>query len=230
METRRINKCSTNAKARLVKPRKKITKDAKSNKSYGPNCGRPDLPEKAFQVAKSIELARLETDKANIDEITRRTYGQRFNTSWFTVRKKVVDASFFSRIVNAKSPKSYKSLLYEMLYSPNEFSKNAEMRHQRLYVEDAVNCFRTIYKEHVLDKTGIHIDRELGFLGASPLRLNGSDSLLIVKCPVKGFKKTIDEAINSNLFPFWKKKENCVSVNLKSSWHIEMQEMLRVAK
>lgn len=114
------------------------------------------------------------------------------------------------------------------MYSPTDVGKSAEVRHQRMYEMDALKCFCGVYKDGNLEKTGLHIDKEFGFLGASPLRLYGDDSVVIVKCPVKCFKKTVDQAIRSNSLPFWKSKDGNVSINLKGSWYVEMQGVLHV--
>lgn len=230
METKRIRKCAKNAEARQVKPRKKIFKVAKSNKSYGPNCGRPDLPIRSLEAAKKAELTRLDADRNNRVAILRDTYGQRLNPRWYMVRKKLINSTYFHRIVNAQGPKSYKNLLCEMMYSPVDLAKSAEVRHQRLYELEALNCFRASHKDNDLEKTGIFIDKDISFLGASPFRLYGSDSIVIVKCPIKGFKKTIDEAIRTNLLPFWKYNNGNVSINPKGSWYIEMQGMLHITQ
>lgn len=71
------------------------------------------------------------------------------------------------------------------------------------------------------------------FLGASPLRLYGQESIVAVQCPVKVFGKTFDEAL-SNRFkkwvPFLKKTPSGeIEINTKSSWYVEIQGQLHVS-
>lgn len=230
IETRRINKCSRNAAANTKNPRKKVFKDARSSKFYGPDVGR-DMEERAFEAAKKVELARLDADRLNRELILKQTYGQRYCTKWFEVRKKLINNTYFARIVNAVSPKSYKNLLKEMLYSPAEFAKSAAVRYQLMYEKDALKYFSSNYRDHELQKTGIFIDKDKSYLGASPLRLYGREAIVMVKCPDKAYKMNFEEAISKNLLPYWKKKKGeDVSINLKGSWYIEIQGTLHVAQ
>lgn len=64
-------------------------------------------------------------------------------------------------------------------------------------------------------------------LGASPLRLYGPDSIVNVQCPVKAFRKTIDEAINRNLLPLTY-KDGDINVKDNSNWYIEVQGQLHI--
>lgn len=124
----------------------------KSNKSYGSQCGKPDLPARSLEAAKTAELARLDADRIGRHTILRDTYGQRLNGRWYTVRKKLIRSTYFHRIVNAQGPKSYKNLLCEMMYSPADLAKSAEVRHQRLLELQALRHFEVEYKDHRLEK------------------------------------------------------------------------------
>lgn len=126
IENERKRRCARNAAKRLLKPRRKIFKDTvKSNRFYGPDCQRTDMPERLFELAKQAELAERDADKVNSGKILTETYGQRHNTRWFEVRRKLVHSHYFHRIVNAISPKSFKNIVDEMLYSPPDLGKTA---------------------------------------------------------------------------------------------------------
>lgn len=146
--------------ARQAQPRKKATKD-KTTKGYKGQTA--DLSEHALEVAKNIQLAKLDANRTNRGMILINTFGQKYNQKWIEVRKSVVNCSYFGRIINARSPKSYKNLLEEMLYTKS--ANTAEVRHQRLYEPEALKMFSLVHKDHQLDETGIFIDKELCFLG-----------------------------------------------------------------
>lgn len=163
MENRRIRHFNQNEAARQQKPRTRVTTDKKV-KAYG-DCQLPDLSEQSLEAAKNIELDKLKTNQLNRDTILKTTYGQKHNIQWLEVRKRVINCSYFGRIVNSRGPKSYKNLLYEMLYSDNENGNSAELRHQRLYESEALRMFSLAHKDFELEKTGIFIDKEKCFLG-----------------------------------------------------------------
>lgn len=125
--------------ARQEQPRKKATKD-KTTKGYG-YCQAPDMSEHALEVAKNIQLAKLDANRINRDMILVNTFGQKHNLKWLEVRKNLVNCSYFGRIINSRSPQSYKNLLEEMLYTKS--CNTAEVRHQRLYESEALKMFRS---------------------------------------------------------------------------------------
>lgn len=163
MENSRNHHYAQNEAARENKPRKIAAAD-KSTKGYK-NPQEPDLSDHAFEVAKNIELDKLHTNQLNRETILKNTYGQKLNWNWIESRKKLINCSYFGRIINARTPNSYTKLLYEMLYSESEFGNTAELKHQRLYETEALKMFSLVRKKHRLVKTGMFIDKELSFLG-----------------------------------------------------------------
>lgn len=229
--------------ARQAKPRKRAVKD-KAVKGY--KVQKEDLSERSLEVAMNIELDKLEINRLNRDTILRDTYGQKLNQKWKEIRKKVINCNYFARIINARGPRSYQKILEEMLYSPVELGNTAEVRHQRLYEQEALKKFSRIHTIYKLKRTGIFIDKDLSYLGiavdeisgkklilrfsdlgASPLRLYGPDSIVTVQCPVKAFRKTVDEAIQKKLLPLTY-KDGDVHIKEKSSWYIDVQAQLRI--
>lgn len=125
------------------------------------------MSEHALENAKAIELEKLKTNQINREKILAETYGQRHNSTWSESRKKLLNCSFFGRIINSRGPKSYTKVLDEMLYSDSEFGNTAEQRHQRLFETEALKMFNLRHNDYELEKTGLVIDKELSFLGLS---------------------------------------------------------------
>lgn len=163
MENERIRHYAKNEAARKLNPRKKATKD-KTTKGYK-DGERPDLSERALEVAKNIELEKLETDRLNRYDILRDTVGMKHNDRWIEIRKKRINCNYFGRIIYARGPKSYPKILEEMLYNPTESGNTAEVCHQRMYQQEALKMFTLAHHDHELLQTGIFIDSELSYLG-----------------------------------------------------------------
>lgn len=160
VENSRRKRYMKNEIVRQAQPRKKATKD-KSTKGYLGETS--DMSEHALEIAKNIQLATLETNRTNRATILANTLGQKLNLKWKEVRKSVVNCCHFGQIINARSRKSYKKLLEEMLYTKSD--NTAEVRHQRLYELEALKMFSLVHKKHQLEETGIFIDKTLSFLG-----------------------------------------------------------------
>lgn len=117
-----------------------------------------------------------------------------------------------------------------MMYNSKEFAKTAAIKHHKLYEEEALNVFSSSYKDYNLEKCGIFIDKDLCFLGSTPLRLYGPESIVNVKCPLKCFDQSVDNAINSKAINFWKRKrQGELFINVKSAWYLEVQAELHVS-
>lgn len=167
MENFRKQHYAKNEAARQINPRKRATND-KTTAGYKEGQ-RPDMSERALETAKNIELAKYETKRLNRDIILADTYGQKHCQKWLESRKKMINCSYFGRIINSQSPKSYTKLLEEILYSDCEFGNTAANLHHRMFEEKALIMFSEVYKKHNLEQTGLFIDRELGFLGKTSL-------------------------------------------------------------
>lgn len=161
IENVRIRHNVKNEIARQAKPRVRVAKD-KVTKGYG-DCQKPDLTGSAFEISKKNVLDQINTNRLNRDVILANTYSQRHNIEWGNARKKLINCNYFGRIVHCRTPKSYKLLLLEMLYSPKEGT--ADIRHNRLHEETALKMFTMLHKAHELEKTGLFIDKERGYLG-----------------------------------------------------------------
>lgn len=162
MENSRTRHYAKNEAARQLKPRKKATKD-KTTKGYGSSTS--DLSERALEVAKNIQLEKLDRDRVNRDAILRETYGQKYTRKWVEIRKKLINCTYFGRIIGARGPKSYANILEELLYTPMESGKTAQVLHQRLYEQEALKMFSLVRNKYDLQQTGIFIDKERSYIG-----------------------------------------------------------------
>lgn len=229
VENQRKEKLLRNEIARKAKPRvRRMVNDNRNSKvGYGENCG-PDMEPEALKLAIGVQIAKMDANKAKRESIQTDTIGQRHCLNWLNMRKELINSEYFSKIVNARGRKSYTNILAKLMYEHNEFAKTADLRHQRLFEVDALNCFSLVYPKHSLQSCGIFIDKEYSFLGASPLLLYGPDSIVVVKCPRKEYNKTFDDAIGPKSLKFWKKVRGNVSVNVNHEWFIEIQGDLHI--
>lgn len=116
------------------------------------------------------------------------------------------------------------------MYKKAVFSNTADIRHQRIYENRGLQCFTYVHGTNYISECGLFIDEEYCFLGATPFRLYGDNGIIVIKCPLAAFKKTVDEAIDSNLLPFWKKESGGETVNKLSDWYCEIQGDLHISR
>lgn len=107
------------------------------------------------------------------------------------------------------------------MYNRSEFGNSAQIKHQRLVERDALETFENLFDKKMLKECGIFIDKELSFVGSSPLKLYGSDHILTIKCPVKEYNKKFEDVISK--INFLKTSRGDVTINEDSDWFVELQ-------
>lgn len=231
LEETRKRKCEINAVAHAKKSKKPRYSDPVRDKGvhYGINSQQNDMSDHMFTVAKQRYLEQLEHDQAQRDYIMRSTIGQQKVRKWRDLQSKILSSWYFSRIVKARSPKSYTGILEDIIYKKVSFGNTGEIRHQKIYEGKALHCFTLVHGDQYLQECGLIIDETHCFLGASPLRLHGDNGIVVVKCPLAAFKKSIHEAVASKLINFWKIESGVEVVNKTSDWYIDIQGELHVA-
>lgn len=155
-----------------------------------------------------------------IEESTR---GGKNNSYWHQIRRDLVPSNFIAKIILSKSKKSYKGHLEELMFKQSEFGNSAAIKHQRLVERDAIEVFQTLFYDYPLEDCGLFIDKELHFLGSSPLKLYGQNHLLNIKCPLTQYNKKFNDAIAK--LPFW---DSLGNLNENHEWYIELQCDLRI--
>lgn len=230
LEKVRKLKTRKNLNAKKSKPPRARFADREVDKGvhYGPRCQRKDKSPHLFEIAKERFLAKLAEDQANRDYISATTLHRHLNRKWRDTRKKLLTSYYFSSIVKTRNRKTYPSVLDKIVYQDEEFSNSAEHRHQKIYENKALSRFILMKGSLYLSECGLIIDENYSFLATSPFRLFGDTGIVVVKCPVKAYKKNIQEAIDEKLIPLWKNVSGIETINKSSAWYIEIQGQLHI--
>lgn len=237
MENQRKRKVEINTirkeenKKRKFEEEPSVPSDNKKKKGYGERHEDVDLTTAQFEVAKIIFLERLNEDRIMRHSIQTETLEQRHSSKYCQVKQCLLTSSYFSRILHARSRKSYKKIVEDILYRNTLYTNTANQNHQRLYQMEALEVFSHLYENEPIDRCGIFIDEKYSFLGASPFRLFGQDGIVVIKCPKNAFKKSINDAIEKKLIPFWSKAKGSevITVNYDSHWYMQIQGQLHVS-
>lgn len=232
LENTRKRKLEKNAIAKKAKPKKgrwdEPSKKTNKNKHYSFGHEEVDYSPSAYQLAKDRTMEKLLEDQLNRGAIEMETRGQRHIAKWIVTRKNLLTPSYFGRILNVISRKSYTKIVEEILYKNEMFSNTAEIRHQRMFQLEALEFFCDLYESDSISSCGIFIDAEFPFLGTSPFRLYRDDSIISVKCPKNAYKKSMKYAIDNKLIPFWSGTSCDRQINMKCHWWYEIQGQLRI--
>ncbi|XP_047516704.1 uncharacterized protein LOC125057211 [Pieris napi] len=216
-------------KKRSLFPRKKNRRGQNIRRfqnDYGKNACAPDMPPEELQLAKENFIKNLESLVADREAVEKKTVLQRDSTDWLELRKNLLTASNFGRVI--KRRKRPGNLVKDILYKDNithitsiaHGIKNEKIALQHLSAQNNI----------VIEPCGLFVDNKYHFLGASPDGLVGTDAIVEVKCPIAPGKVGMDEAIKRNKIQIYKynKKTNQTVINKNSNWFFQVQGQLMI--
>lgn len=156
---------------------------------------------------------------SQIVEIEQKTLQQKDNKEWASERCKRITSSNFGRVCLATDQTDFSKLAYSLTTSSNPKSKYLKHGHQ--YEPVAVDKFEEDEKVKT-KKCGLFVSKSHPFLGASPDRLLGDDTLVEVKCPWTAK----DQEITPVTVP-WLQLNNCeLELDKKHSYYYQIQGQL----
>lgn len=169
----------------------------------------------------------MKTDEER-KNIEKRTILQSESGEWLELRRNMLTASNFGKIIKRKQTNTCKNLVKNLLYKPN-IDHVLSINHGKKYEKIALEQL-SIIKNIKIENCGLFIDEKYPFLGATPDGVT-NNMLIEIKCPVAPFKIGIEEAIQQNKMHFYKKNKNGETViNQKSDWFFQVQGQLHICK
>lgn len=227
MELRRYNKRLWNRNNPHKKNR--LHKINQTKNDYGANCAAPDMIPDVLERAKKDFLENLATLTSDKERIEKETKLQRDCSDWLELRKNMVTASNFGKIIKKRQNTSSANLVKNLLYSEN-ISHVASIAHG---VENEKLALQQLEQQEkiIIEPCGLFVDRKYAFIGATPDGIIGEDTIVEVKCPVMAFKKGIEQAIKENKIQIYKydKKKDTYKLNRNSNWFYQVQGQLHVS-
>ncbi|XP_050679756.1 uncharacterized protein LOC126975765 [Leptidea sinapis] len=198
------------------------------NLDYGEIVDKPDLDEDTLKKAKTTFVQNLmKTDEERRD-IEKRTILQSESGEWLELRRNMLTASNFGKIVKRKQTNTCQNIVRNLLYKPN-IDHVSSISHGKKYEKIALEQL-SIMKNVKIENCGLFIDDKYPFLGATPDGIT-SDMIVEIKCPIAPFKIGLEEAIRQNKMHFYKKNKNgAVVINQKSDWYFQVQGQLHICK
>lgn len=216
-----------NRKIQRKRNRKHIQKKIDFN--YGENVLKPDLDSESFELAKAAFLKTLEKTDEERRAIEQRTILQSESGEWLELRRNLLTASNFGKVIKRKPTNTCANIVKNMLYKPT-LDHVASISHGK---KNEKIAFEQLSNQMKIDirQCGLFLDENYPFLGATPDGV-ADDMLIEVKCPIAPFKIGIDDAIQEGKMHFWKKdkKSGDIYVNKNSDWFLQAQGQMHICK
>ncbi|CAH2088145.1 unnamed protein product [Euphydryas editha] len=147
--------------------------------------------EDIYEMAKQSFLKNLEKTQFERSQIERSTILQRDSSEWLELRRNLLTASNFGKVIKRR-PTTSASIIKTLLHK-NNISQVGSIKHG-VYNEATLNQL-AIQEGVQISPCGLFIDSEIPFLAATPDGIIGNDTIVEIKCPLSAFKMSIKEAV-----------------------------------
>lgn len=195
---------------------------------YGEHSAKPDVSDVVFKEMEKAFLANLKKSDEQRRQIERRTILQSESSEWLELRRSLLTASNFGKIIKMRRDTSCASTVKQLLYKINIDA--APIQHGR---ENEKKALDQLSRQEKVDirSCGLFIDPEIPYLGATPDGLIGNDIIVEIKCPLSAFKIGVQEAILQKKLNFWiANKSGVLQINKSHNWYYQIQGQLHVTR
>jgi len=228
LETRRLKERIRQNELRSNSYRKKIKfHNFDLDSEYGDKSQKPDMNDEQYNEEKERILKSIQEMANNRDQIQKETIEQSASRKWFEYRRNIITASNFGRIICLRIDTGCEGVLKSMLYSSDVDTKC--MEYGREHEQTARLALEKLLDVKIYE-SGLFIDKENYFLGATPDGLIGSDTLVELKCPFSAANLTPEDGIRQRKITFWKinKSKDIFEINTNHKYYYQLQGQLHV--
>ncbi|CAI6376671.1 unnamed protein product [Macrosiphum euphorbiae] len=187
------------------------------------------MTENEYEEEKIFFLNNLKIIADNRINIERETVDQTNSTKWFELRRNIITAPNFGRIIALRPDTGCKGVLKSLLYSTNLDTKALEYGREHEY--QAKRDLELALEVEIND-CGLFIDSIDVFLGATPDGLIGEDTLVEIKCPYSAENLDPNEAIIQKKITIWKTNKNkeITGIDRNHKYYYQVQGLLHITK
>ncbi|KMQ82941.1 hypothetical protein RF55_21408, partial [Lasius niger] len=195
LEKRRQIKVAKTRDSREAQGRqKKFKRESGTDRCYGPQSQKPDLPSDVFEQLQQNHLEKLFENGRNWQKIEVDTRNQNKSELWLSLRREMLTASNFGTVCRMRPTTSCAAAIKNILYPPS--IDTAAMKYGR-DKEEIARKELAIKLNKKIKSCGLFIDTKNPFLGASPDGLIEENGLVEIKCPLSAEHLTAEEAVET---------------------------------
>ena len=174
------------------------------------------------------EGIKVSSQEAQRIEAATREQGGGSSIAWGRERQCRLTASHFGDVINMTERRDVKKLC-ESMYSPPNLNHVPAIRHGQTYESVAVAKFSEVTGKKVR-KSGLCIDPDLPFLGASPDGfIEGEDAVIEVKCPYEGRSSKISQGTRKH-FSFLEVVDGKLRLKKNHKYMYQIMGQMRLSK
>lgn len=230
LEKKRLKKKTLNRGHKKSKNKTYSTMQTKTtNVDYGENCTKPDMDVETFNLLKERFILELSKSDEERNLIQHRTILQSGSSEWMELRRSLLTASNFGKIIKRRQDTSCANTVKALLYK-TDIGHVTSVKHGREH--EKIALAQLAFEQDIdINPCGLFIDKNIPYLGATPDGISGEDMIIEIKCPISAHSIGIAESINKKKITFWKKnKTGVLEVNKAHDWFYQVQGQLHITQ
>lgn len=219
-------RCFPSAETSVPKRQKVL---ALADADYGPEANVPTLeithPAK-YESECARFVASLQVSADDRAALERATVGQSTSAQWIAARRSRLTASNFSTVCRMRPTTCTSKTVERLLYGAPIHS--AALSWGREHEDVAIERLQIVTRM-TIQKCGMFVHLEHGFLGASPDGLvAGEDAIVEVKCPFSARDLTIGDAVQEKKIDYLQENAGMYSLKPSHSYYYQVQGELEI--
>ncbi|XP_063226423.1 uncharacterized protein LOC134533104 [Bacillus rossius redtenbacheri] len=217
-----------NKQIKSTKTAKKSLTKTYGEKDYGPQCQQPDMDPETFEEQKQAFLSRLQLTQEDRQQLERDTILQAGSGKWLETRRKILTASNFGKVCRRRASTSCANLVRSIVYTSDILNVPA-IYHGKKF---EVMAIEQLEKQEGIKvgKSGLFIDKELPFLGATPDGVIGEKGLAEVKCPSSAIGKDVTAAVKQGNIRYLSFEGDELKLKKTHSYFYQVQGQLHISE
>lgn len=164
--------------------------------------------------------------KKKKERITKETVLQSGSSEWLELRRNILTASNFGRVIKRRSDNSCQNMVKDILYKKSIDHVKA-IKHGKENEKIALDQLSQQEKVEI-HPCGLYIDPDVPYLGATPDGTIKDDMIVEIKCPQTSFKIGVEKAVDEKKLPFYKRWS--FRNNRNHCWWFQIQGQLHVTR
>lgn len=202
---------------------------AQDSRNYGEDCSKPDLDEDMMAESKKAFLQNLQKNNEEREKIMNETVLQSGSSEWLELRRNILTASNFGRVIKRRMDVSCQNMVKDILYKKS-IDHVKSIKHGRDNEKLALEQLSQQEKVEI-HPCGLYIDPDVPYLGASPDGIIKEDMVVEIKCPKTCYNIGVEKAVEEKKLKFYKKtKDGVLEVNKDHYWYFQAQGQLHVTR
>lgn len=179
--------------------------------------------------SKKVFLQNLKKSSEERERIARETVLQSESSEWLELRRNILTASNFGRVIKRRPDISCQNMVKDLLYKKS-IEHVQSIKHGKDSEKIALEQLSRQENVEILP-CGLYIDPDVPYFGATPDGITNDGMIVEIKCPKTSHEVGLEKAVKEKKITFYKiKNDETWEINKQHNWFYQIQGQLHVTR